>query len=346
MPSWLAGLLVLAVWIGGAVGASPSNAPPVIVVVRPAHPEAAWPEAEARTAAELRALGMVVVVDAGRGDGSPAALERAARRHGAFAAIRIARHPRRGADLWVLDRVTGKAVLRRVPAGDLDGGDAATVVALGVVELLHASLLELRVSEGARGEMEPSAEVRALARTPPRPAVRLGVRAGAGLAGGPGGLGAAAGPGLGLSIFPVPRLALDLEALVAPLGSSRRFGMDDVRAGYGLWRGLVGVAPVPRAVVSPRFLAGAGVLLAWATARGSAIRRAHAAVAVLAGGVDLAARLTGRLRLHLAVRAGVTFPRVSLRRNGVELARSGRPLLDGALTLEWVVSDRLRPVRR
>src|SRR5213076_3177767 len=62
-----------------------------------------------------------------------------------------------GAEIWLLDRVTGKLVIRRIgPAGG--AGDAADI-ALRAVELLRGSLLEIAI-ERPRSSSTASAAVR------------------------------------------------------------------------------------------------------------------------------------------------------------------------------------------
>ncbi|MGK3994857.1 hypothetical protein [Sorangium sp. So ce1024] len=98
-------------------------------------------EAATRLTAELGAAGFEVVVVPRAGDGDVrAALERAAQDQGAFAAAAIFRS-RSGAaaDLWIVDRVTQKTVVRTV---EVAGAAAPSVMAVRAVELLQASLLE------------------------------------------------------------------------------------------------------------------------------------------------------------------------------------------------------------
>lgn len=93
-----------------------------------------------RVKAELVALGFEVdTIKALTAEASRASLEEAARMAGAAAAVRV-RTSKDGVEVWILDRVTKKTVLREVVAGSSDDEGA---VAVGVVELLRASLLEV-----------------------------------------------------------------------------------------------------------------------------------------------------------------------------------------------------------
>jgi hypothetical protein len=101
-----------------------------------------------RIEAELRTLGFsVIVVRAGAEAIGPEPLESSARAAGAAAAIRVA-PSKSGVDVWVVDRVTGKAVLRSVTADD------AATIAVRAVELQRAS------PHPSRGEVAPDATVR------------------------------------------------------------------------------------------------------------------------------------------------------------------------------------------
>jgi hypothetical protein len=93
-----------------------------------------------RLRAELVSLGFEVELAlAPEVEPSRASLEQAAREAGAVAALRV-RASRAGVEVWVMDRVTSKTVLREVV---FTGGDDEGLVAVRAVELLRASLLEV-----------------------------------------------------------------------------------------------------------------------------------------------------------------------------------------------------------
>jgi hypothetical protein len=183
-----------------------------------------------RLAAELRGLGVEVVVvpvDETQSLGR-AALEQLARTDGAFAAVRVIRVAAE-VEVWIADRVTGKTVVREVRAGAGDAGSRDDTIAVGTVELLRASLLEVTVEpQTPHGEVTPPAAVtrlvavprRVLARTAKTPEPPLfGVALGPALDTGIGGL----GPSLGLELAVRWQSAgaWGLEALAAtPLGSA------------------------------------------------------------------------------------------------------------------------------
>ena len=174
----IAGLLVLVLWSGTGLAAS---APRVALLT--ANPADTTTK---RLKAELTQLGVETVV-VRAGPNTPVGrvtLENVARRVGAFAAIRIV-PVESEVEVWVADRVTGKTVVREVLHGS---GSAARddTIALGAVELLRASLLEVTASYelNARGEVPPPpVVVRKLTPTPtlapprpkPRPVVAIGL---------------------------------------------------------------------------------------------------------------------------------------------------------------------------
>lgn len=153
-----------------------------------------------RVRAELQGLGVDVIVlkPPDEASTSRAPLEQAARSVGAVAAVRLVPSGEGRVEVWVADRVTGKAVVRELDAPASGASDAA--VAVGSVELLRASLMELHSGEPAHGDAPASDAVRSLAlpvRAAPR-APRLGLGVGAGAELGIRGLGASADADLGV----------------------------------------------------------------------------------------------------------------------------------------------------
>lgn len=104
---------------------------------------------------ELESLGLTVeTVDKGRDEVIPRDLQRAAREHHAVAAIRVLASSGI-VELWIADRVTGKVVLRDVLSQGAETKVSESTVALQVVELLRASLLEVAAPHPPRGEVVP-----------------------------------------------------------------------------------------------------------------------------------------------------------------------------------------------
>jgi hypothetical protein len=157
--SFCLGVLLLA---GLADRASAQSAPGLVVIISadPASPTSQG------VAKDLRGLGLDVLVLKATAENSSgrASLERSARSVGAIAALRLVQAGE-GLEVWVADRVTGKTVIRQLVAPP--GAEAAPEdVALGAVELLRASLMELHAPTPSRGEVELTPAIRQMAYTP------------------------------------------------------------------------------------------------------------------------------------------------------------------------------------
>jgi hypothetical protein len=138
-----------------------------------------------RVEEQLEALGLDVLVlnPPVTGSAGPTALEQAARNVGALAAIRIVPMAQ-SVQVWTVDPVSGQSVFRELlaPSGQKPS-DAS--VALGAVELLRASLLELHPPEAPAAPKAPAPPVTC----PPPPPLppqrswqpRVGIAAGAGV---------------------------------------------------------------------------------------------------------------------------------------------------------------------
>lgn len=117
-----------------------------VVVIRPADAAATVGEAITRVEAELRAAGFEVVgVQSSDAAPSREELARQVEAHRAVAALSISyREGATSAELWVVDEVTDKTVIRNVDVGGAPS-DGPSVLAIRAVELLRASLIEVTV---------------------------------------------------------------------------------------------------------------------------------------------------------------------------------------------------------
>lgn len=154
MKRTLAGALLLLCSAFGVAARAESQASLVVLIAE--QPGDAVSE---RLERDLRSQGFSVLVLAATPENSsgPAALEHAARGLGGLAAVRVLADAR-GSELWVLGPGSSRAVTRslaRPAAAEADANE----VALGTLELLRASLVELR-------QPSPSASATAPAATP------------------------------------------------------------------------------------------------------------------------------------------------------------------------------------
>ncbi|WP_433935904.1 hypothetical protein AB3662_14400 [Sorangium cellulosum] len=318
-------------------------------------------EAATRLKAELGAAGFeVVIVPLEREGDVRAALERAAQDEGAFAAAAIFRS-RAGAtaDLWIVDRVTQKTVVRTV---EVAGAAAPSVMAVRAVELLQASLLEAnllasraRPGGAADGVAVPDdvqrwmAPVRRQAAEDPaaeRPGMFAGVGVEAGLAAlqSTGGVGPSLGPALRLSYGGGPA-----GSGVLPAGLAARLTFAGPALGPAL-EGALGTVSVRQEMafleavwaietggaVSPVLSAGLGGFHLFISGDPlpplrSATGEVWSVAATLGGGAGL--RLTERAALLLDVHAILAEPRAVVTLGGERLGTAGRPTFAGFLGL-------------
>jgi len=122
-----------------------------VVLVRPPQPASGMTEALARINGELASAGFEIeVVDGaailGTTGGSRDWLEKLASRRGADAVVAvIGDKAPDSVEVWVIDKVTGKSVVRRVPFRPSSPKGPETL-AIQAVELLRASFLEIDLS--------------------------------------------------------------------------------------------------------------------------------------------------------------------------------------------------------
>jgi hypothetical protein len=171
----------------------------------------------ARLAAEIRTIGFDVQEVPPPAVPGIEALEALGRPLSAIAVVRVLPLRAGGAEVWVVDRVTGKTVIRRVP-GRLDAGRPDGLVALRAVELLRGSLLEIRLPSAPRGEVAPPPAVEAVVAadlaTPPPTTPRLALAVYPGLAVSPGGLPALFGSQAQLALSSASGWGGELSAFV------------------------------------------------------------------------------------------------------------------------------------
>jgi hypothetical protein len=229
--------------------AAASPGPSRVLIVREHGADPVIDRAEVRLAAELRAAGFEVeerVVDANE-DARQLVEEPGV--VGPFATVLLRRAGGRAAtDVWVADHVTHKTVVRRFGAQAGEGSDRA--LALRVVELMRASLVEPLVLPASDAETSPSSpgpapsSAPSVVAPPPQPtptappadvlrwtreairepsatsSPRVGLALGvAGLVAGPD-VGPAVGPALRVAWRPAPAWSIGL------FGASTSFGGD------------------------------------------------------------------------------------------------------------------------
>jgi hypothetical protein len=331
----------------------PAAAAPKVILLRPPSVPAAVSEALVRLQAELTVEGFdAQVTDVDLGQDVRASLEKVAPTMAATAVVAVvAAADPASAELWVVDRVTGKTVVRRVPA-DPKAARIAEVLSVRAVELLRASFLELAITS------RPAPDV-VEAPLPPPPVVTRFVTepleeaepdwTWAVEAGG-GGMGAIQGASAGTTLLgellPVARVQrafgprLCARISFAGLGTQAhvnnpRGGYADVSQTIGLVEALVRFRRGRR--LEPVLSVGAGFLRVSAEGHemapyiGGSSWRLSAAGDVGAGmRVPLRQR---RVELGVEIHALIAEPYPVVQFFQMEVARAGRPSLLASVTL-------------
>jgi hypothetical protein len=330
----------------------PPAPPPKVILLRPPTAPAAVSEALVRLQAELNVEGFdAQVTEIDLGTDVRAALERVAPRMAATAVVAVvASADPASAELWVVDRVTGKTVVRRVHA-DPKATRIAEVLSVRAVELLRASFLELAISSRPAPDVVevplPPAPVVTRFVTEPleeaEPDWRWAVEAGG------GGVGAMQGVAGGTTFLgeflPVARVQrafgprLCARISFAGLGTQAHVdlpgGYADVSQTIGLVEALIRFRRGRR--LEPVLSAGAGFLRVSAEGHETAPyiggNAGHLSAAADAGaGLRIPLRQR-RVELGVEVHALLAEPYPVVRFFQTEVARAGRPSLLASVTL-------------
>lgn len=324
-------MIVLAVSV--LIAAAPTD---TVLILRST--DESWRPFEQRLAAELQASGFTVrAVDAQIDPGGdiPSQLWVQCRDGDALAVIWFQPRNDGRVDAWVADKVTAKAVLRTYEQPN-SGAERARL-ALRAVELLHASLLEVRLM--APNEQNEFPEVKRFAvRDPEKPHWIFGT-----------GIGAVFTPmlrpqpllelQLGYSFHPM--FAVDVHAIssVFPTrveGPVRGYGAD---VGLAILRAQVEFLPAKRGAFELGITAGTGAVLLWAsgdtTLTGVDVHTEARVTWLLSWGLMGTVQLSDGIQLQVLAALGVTVPEIGIALAGTLQAWIGRPIIDTLLRLEF-----------
>ena len=354
----LGGLVLLGVmgarWDGGDGVAFAST----VVLVRPPTPSAMAAEATVRVRGELVAAGFdVQVIDAPAGEDIRTALEEAATGPEVEAVVAILGDERKpeakknsakdSAELWVIDRVTGKTVVRRVDT-DPNSARAAEMLSIRALELLRASFLEValggpprtpKVAPPPPPPVEVSRWTREALQEADRNELNWAVEAGAYVRGSLDGIPA--------SVVPLLRLErrlgtfFMLRLTAAGLGSPARVYGDSGYADVDHRIGLLELVLRFRSGkgIQPFLSVGGGVLSVTVAGYPSPTAKVYdpstapSRSATANVGAGLRFPIQRRFEVAIEVQAEVAgpYPTVSIAKQ--EVAREGIPTLVGSLTL-------------
>ena len=330
---------------GGAPGA------PKVILLRPPQAPSAVIEALIRLGAELMLEGFdPQVMEFGLVGDTRNSLELLAPTLAATAVVAVvAGADPATAELWVVDRMTGKTVVRRIHADPRAATRMAEILSVRAVELLRASFLELAITSRPRPDVvdapsQPVAPVVTRFATQPladaEPDWKWAFEAGA------GGIGAASGAGAPLAeVLLVARLQRALGARLcvrvtfAGLGTQARVdipgGFADVSQTVVLAEALFRFRRGHR--IEPVVSVGAGILRLSSEGQATPpymVNGGWRMSAAADAGVGLRIPLRRRrFELGVELHALLAEPYPVVRFLDTEVARAGRPTLLAALTL-------------
>lgn len=262
------------------------------------------------------------------------ALEASARAEDAIAALRV-RASRSGVEVWIMDRITAKTVLREVV---LSTGDDESAVAVGAVELLRASLLEVEQPGFRKREVAPSPAVSRLVAAPQGKTGRLALALGPAAALSPGGLGVTPHVDVWLRFEASDHFALFTRVVLPTLPAT--LDAPEGRATVTLSTAAVGADALlfsPESAVRGR--AGVGVGAVWAHMEGTAaqafVGRGDDVVAALVfAHVGGHASLGRHVRVFADVSLGIASPRPVVRFAARNVGAWGEPVAIASVGLE------------
>jgi hypothetical protein len=313
----------------------------LVVLVRPSAQSAVVSEALTRIRGELIADGFEVsIVDAPPGADPASVLRQADQHTGAAATLGLfLRADASAADLWVIDALTSKTVVRSVEMTKAPTASVPEVLARRSVELLRASLLEILVDAQKRPADKPAPRTQAsrwVAQALEPQRSNWGVEAGAQVLAGFGGVGGAVMPVGRVRVAVSERFAARLT--VSGLGTRPRVATAEGTATVSQEVGLLELIGeiAPRSWLSPSVSLGAGAYHIGVDGNAAspyAGLEGGRFVFAADAGAGLALSLTSSFALSLEGHAILVTPRPVIRFLQVETAEIRTPLLSGALTL-------------
>jgi hypothetical protein len=313
----------------------------LVVLVRPPEQSAIVSEATTRIRGELAADGFEVFdVQAPPGASPEWVLSRARQPTNAAATVALFLHAdAKAAEVWVVDRLTNKTVVRTVDLATSPAGSAPEVLARRSVELLRASLLEVLVDTkeqvALRHETRAKASRWAERALEPRPP-RFGVEAGALFLASFGDVGGAWMPVGRVRFGFVPRVAFRLT--LSGLGTRPRVESAHGSASVGQALGLLELVGeiTPPSWLTPSVSLGAGAY--HVDVEGSAMwpytgLKGETSAFAVDTGAGLALSLASSFALSFEVHATVVTPYPVIRFLDDDAAEIQNPLVSGVLTL-------------
>jgi hypothetical protein len=326
---------------------------PRVLLVYPAEAEPSVSTALVRVRGELVADGFeVLLVSAQPATSSAAAMAEAQSDSGSATVGLFLNADGTSAELWVVDKLTNKTVVRHLSTASEPTSQLSEVLAMRAVELLRASLLEFLVAKRHADANRPGAQGSNQVPIAPEVAERVSEWAARPIASEPAqpwtvetGLGVLGNPGqIDAALVFVGRLRFPTSRLVQPrltfsgLGTRPRFSESSGSANVQQWYALAEVMLLPWSNwrVRPVVSLGAGIHNVTATGEASWPYQAdHDSVWIFCvdAGAGVALKLSSRLALVSEGHATVSIPHPTLRFVGADATSIGYPAVLGTLTL-------------
>jgi hypothetical protein len=337
-----AGLLSLILLVAAQVRAAASG---LVILLQSGSASAGERRCLTRIREELVAGGFeVAIVDSGPKVDPSSIADAIERQPGSVATIALLGDPELGpSELWILDRLAGRAEVRRIAAPSNDPAHVPEVLAIRTIELLRASALKLLVESNqppapaAVSPVPDSALARGLG---PERRETVGLEAGLAV------LQSIHGPGP--AVIPVGRLRVTLGGPVfsrltlTGLGTRPRvttpLGAADIDQSLGLFE--LGVVFRRQRRVRPVITVGAGAL--YVRSDGDGVfpyqgNQDRGWAALFDCGLGLVALASTRFALVFELHAALAAPHPVVRFAGADAATIGKPALLGSWTfLTWL----------
>ncbi len=319
----------------------------LVLLLRPVPASEVLAEAILRIKSELTAGGFeVAVADSEGADQAPdprALMERAGQALAPSATIGIFGNLEQGpAELWVVDRITGKTVIRRLEVQASSDRRISEVLAIRAQELLRASLVELLLEENRPAPASPEAPpqvqrwVKQAVESPLLP-WRLALEVGASTFGGWGGVGPTLAPAARLRMAWDERFWVRLTALGLGTRPTVQTNIGSASVSQNLLLLECAAWLRPRRRVRPLVSLGLGAERVAVDGTASLPYYQGESNARWFAAGDLGAGVTLRVHAHwevlLEVHALFAVPRPAVHFFDVEAARAGQPTLLAILTL-------------
>ena len=326
---------------------------PRVLLVYPAEAEPSVSTALVRVRGELTADGFdVLLVRAQPATSSAAAMTGAQHDSGSATVGLFLNADGTSAELWVVDKLTNKTVVRHLSTASEPTSQLSEVLAMRAVELLRASLLEFLVAK-RHAEAKDSSMSRAnQAPVAPEVVKKVSEWAARPMASEPDvpwtaemGLGVLGNPGpIDAALVFVGRLRFPTARLVQPritfsgLGTRPRFTESSGNASIQQWYALGEVMLLPWSDrrLRPVFSLGAGLHNVTVTGEASwPYQAGHDNVWTFCvdAGAGVALKLSSQLALVSEAHATLSIPHPTLRFVGANVANLGYPAIMGTLTL-------------